>query len=108
MGKGFGVAGLAVAFLGFAVPIVTIYVVWASLILAVLAALGRDKVFPVAIVCVSLINLVFFSPITWLALFGESISGGSFFKVVTIILFIAPIAALVFALTKKPELDATA
>lgn len=102
MGKGFGVAALVVALLAFAVPLVTIYVVWLALGLAVAAALFGDKVFPIAAVCASLINLVFFSPLTWMALAGESLGGGSALKTVTILLFIAPIAALIFRAVTKP------
>lgn len=108
MAKGFGIAALVVALLGIAVPIVTIFVIWLALVLAALAGFLGDKAFPIATVLTCLINLVFFSPLTWAALFGESLQGGSTLKVTTIILFITPLVALVIgAITRKPETKTT-
>lgn len=101
MAKGFGIAALVVALLGIAVPVVTIYVVWLSLVLAALAGFFGDKAFPIAAALACLINLVFLSPLTWAVLAGENLQGGSGLRVTTIILFIAPIVSLFVGATRK-------
>lgn len=103
MQKGLGIAALVVAILSILVPVVTIYVVWLALVLAAVAAFMGDKAFPVAAALTCLVNLVFLSPMTWAVFTGEHFSGGSFFKVTTIILFIAPFVALILAAKKKSE-----
>ncbi|MBU4185841.1 MAG: hypothetical protein KKI12_06225 [Proteobacteria bacterium] len=95
MAKGLGIAALVVAIIGIFVPVVTIYVIWLSLILAAIAGLLGDKVFPIASFFANLVNIVFLSPMTWAVLAGENVGGGSFFAISTFILFIAPIVTLV-------------
>jgi hypothetical protein len=94
MGTGFGVASLVVAILGYSVPIVTIYFVWLSLVLATLAGLCGNKVFPLATFFACLINLLIFSPVTWTALLGERMSGQSTLFTITVVLFVVSVASL--------------
>jgi len=100
MAKGLGIAALVVAVLGILVPVVTIYVVWLSLVLAAIAGLLGDTTFPIAATIASLVNIVFLSPMTWALFAGENIGGESFFMVTTVVLFISPVAAMIFVATK--------
>ena len=103
MAKGFGVAALVVGILGIFVPVVTIYVIWLALGLATIAGISGDKVFPIATVGACLINILFLSPLTLVALKGESLGGGSFLLITTIILFIAPIIGLIIGAVKSKQ-----
>jgi hypothetical protein len=104
MGKGLGVAALVVSILAIFVPIVTIYVIWLSLVLAAVAGLLGDKTFPIAATLANLVNILFMSPVTLMALTGENLDGGSTpLMTTTTTLFIAPIVTLILgALKRKP------
>lgn len=101
MGKGLGIAALVLGILSIFVPIVSLYVVWLALVLAIGSALGGDKTFAVATVVITLVNVLFLSPATWLALAGEKMSGGSGLKMITVILFLAAIGAVVYTAVKS-------
>ena len=101
MGKGLGIAALVIGIISILVPVITLYVVWLALILAAVAGYGGEKTYSVATIAICLVNLLFLSPSTWLALTGENIAGGSFLLIGTIIMFIAPIAALVLRSKKE-------
>lgn len=107
MAKGLGIAALVVSILAIFVPIVTVYVIWLALILAAVSGFMGDKAFPIASLLVCLLNLVFWSPATWIAFHGEHIQGGSFFRITTIILFIAPIAGLIAGIVKMKKVPQT-
>lgn len=100
MSKGLGIAALVLGILSIFVPVVSLYVVWLALILATVAAVAGDKTFSIATFTLCLINILFLSLATWMALAGEKLSGGSFLKAGTVILFIAPIGGLIFAVTQ--------
>lgn len=103
MAKGLGIAALVVALLGIGVPVVTIYVVWLALLLAAIAGILGDRAFPVAATLTCLINLLFLSPLTWAALWGEQLQGGSTLGTTTIVLFIAPVVGLIVGMMRKPS-----
>jgi len=103
MAKGFGVAALVVGILSIYVPLVTIYVIWLALVLATVAGLLGDKVFPLATFATCLINILFLSPVTLAGLAAEREAGGSAHLVITIILFIAPVAALIIGAVKSKK-----
>lgn len=100
MNKGLGIGAMVVAILAIFVPVVTIYVVWLALALAILAALMGDRVFPIVTVLISAINLFFFSPMTWALMAGENQEGKSFFFYMTVAMMIAPIAAMIMSAAK--------
>lgn len=104
MEKGLGVGAIIVAILAIFVPVVTIYVVWGALVLATMAALMGDKVSPIATVMISIVNVLFMSPMTLMALKGENESGGSMYMILTIVLAIAPIVGMV-VYTNKAQGD---
>lgn len=101
MGKGFGIGALVLGILSIFVPIVSLYVVWLALALATVAGLLSDKVFSLATIVITLVNVLFLSPATWMALKGEQMSGGSGLMATTIVLFIAAIGALVYGAMKS-------
>ena len=107
MAKGLGISALGVAILGIFVPFVTIYIVWLSLALAAIAGFLGDKAFPIAATLANLVNIVFLSPMTWAVLAGENIGGGSFVMVTTVILFTAPVAAMIFGTIRGKKQTAT-
>lgn len=108
MGKGFGIASLVFAIFSIFVPIVTLYVVWLSLALAAVAGLLGDKTFTLAALVISLINIIFLSPMTWAALAGENMGGGSILMITTAILFLAPVAAMIFGAKRGDKQTANA
>ena len=55
MAKGFGIAALVVAILAVFVPVVSIVVVWFALILAAIAGLLGNRVYPIAVVATCLL-----------------------------------------------------
>lgn len=101
MGKGFGIAALIVALIAFGVPIYGIVVSWFALALATIAALAGDRVFPIVTPIVVALNTVFFSPTTLALFFDENQQGSDSYLTVTIILFIAPIAAMILNATRR-------
>jgi hypothetical protein len=103
MAKGLGIAALVISILSIFVPVVTLYVVWLALALAAVAGFLGDRVFPIASLVICLVNIVFLSPLTWAALAGESMSGGFFLKIGTIIMFIAPIVGLILGAKKGTQ-----
>lgn len=109
MSKGLGIAALVIGILSIIVPIISLYVVWLALILATIAALSGDKTYSIATFVICLVNVLFLSPATWMALAGEEMVKGSFLKVGTIILFLAPMLALIIAVvrSKKKPMVAT-
>ena len=105
MSKGLGIAALVIGVLSIIVPMVSLYVVWLALILATIAAITGDKTFSIATFVICLVNVLFLSPATWMALAGEEMAGGSFLKAGTIVLFLAPIAGWIYRMLqskKKP------
>lgn len=104
MQKGFGIAALVFSILAVFVPVVTVYVVLLAMILAAVAGFFGDRTFTIASVAISVVNIVFLSPVTWAALAGESLQGGSVLKWVIIIMLVAPIIAMVVghAARRKP------
>jgi len=108
MGQGLGIGAMIVAILAIFVPVVGIYVVWGALVLATVAALMGDRVYPVVTVIITIVNVVFLSPLILAAFSGEEKSGESFFFYVTIVLIIAPIATMIISVVtignkKEPE-----
>ena len=91
MNKGFGIAALVFAILSIFIPAVSIYVVWLALVLATLAALTGDKVFSFSTFLICLVNVIFLSPLTMLVLVQKEMGS---IRILTIILFLAPIAGL--------------
>lgn len=103
MSMGLGIAALVIGILSIFVPVVSLYVVWLALILATLASATGDKTFSIATFVICLINVLFLSPATWMALAGEEMAGGFFLKAGTVILFIAPVAGLIFAIIRSKK-----
>ena len=106
MAKGFGIVGLVIAIIAIFVPLVAIYVMWLGLIVATVGALVGDRIFTVITWVVTIANIVFFSPITLALLIGQQAaaeeSGGSgILLTITIVLFIAPIVAMILNATGK-------
>jgi len=95
MEKGLGIGAIVVAILAIFVPVVTVYVVWAALAIATLAALLGDKVSPVVTLLITVVNVIFLSPMTLALLKGENMNGGSFYLIFTIVLAVAPIVGMV-------------
>ncbi len=101
MNKGLGMAAFLVGTLAIIVPLITIYVIWISLILAALAGLLGDKLYPLSTVIINLFNILLMSPLTLMALKGEELQGGSTpLMSTTVVLFIAPIAAMILGTLK--------
>jgi hypothetical protein len=103
MSKGLGIAALVIGILSIIIPVISLYVVWLALILATITALAGDKTFSIATFAICLVNVLFLSPMTWLALKGEELAGGSFLSVGTFILFLAPIVGLVFTIVRRKK-----
>ena len=95
MNKGLGVGAMVVAILAIFVPVVGIYVVWGALVLAALAAFMGDRTYPIVTVLISIVNVVFLSPMMLVAFTGENQNGGSFYLYMTIALCFAPIVAMI-------------
>ena len=103
------------AILAIFIPLVTIWVIWFALALAAFAAFSGDKSFPIAVILICFVNLLFFSPLTLMVLKGESLQGGFAYKIITFIAFIAPIVGLFLASasgnkpteipSERPEID---
>jgi hypothetical protein len=100
MNKGLGLGAMVLAILAILVPVVTIYVVWLALILATIAVLMGDRVYFIVTVLISIVNLVFLSPMTLALLKGENLNGESSFLYGTIALLAAPIGAMIFSIVK--------
>jgi hypothetical protein len=96
MGMGFGIGALVFTILSIIVPVVSLYVLWLGLILAVLAAFSGDKVFSIASFIIGLVNLVFLSPLSLVA-----ISISSNVKTITVGLFIAIIVGWLVSPSKE-------
>ena len=107
MGKAFGIAALIVAGLSVFVPIPLSYLgIWLALALATVATLSGERLFAVVAFLVTLVNLVAFSPLTFAALFVPDGEGGwNFLAVLTIVLFIGPIAGAILNATGRVTLD---
>ena len=107
MAKGFGIVGLVIALIAIFVPLVAIFVMWLGLIVATVGALLGDRIFTVITWVVTVANIVFFSPITLALLIGEQAAaeesggGSGILLTITIVLFIAPIAAIILNATGK-------
>jgi hypothetical protein len=106
MAKGFGIVGLVIAIIAIFVPLVAIYVMWLGLIVATVGALAGDRIFTVITWVVTIANIAFFSPLTLALLIGEQAAteeagGSGIFLTITIVLFIAPIVAMILHATGK-------
>jgi len=108
MNKGLGIAALVIGVFSIIVPGVSLFVVWVALILATVAALSGDKTYSIATFVICLVNVLFLSPATMMAFAGERLSGGSSLKILTIILFLAPIAVLLISAVKRNAKSAVA
>lgn len=106
MAKGLGIAALVLSILAIFVPVITIFVVWLAMILAAVGGFFGERAFAIASVLVSLVNLILLSPMTWAAFAGENAGGGAFFQTVTVILFIAPIVAMIVGAKKQRKAHA--
>jgi len=102
MNKGFGIAALIIAVLAIFIPVVSLYVVYLALILAMIAAFTGDKIFSVASLVICFMNVIFLSPVTVIALIGSAASHHvSGLLILTIIMFLLPIIGLIVG-KKKP------
>jgi hypothetical protein len=107
MARGLGIGALVIGILSLTVPVISLYVVWLALLLAAVAAVAGDKTFAIATFAICLVNVLFLSPATWLAFAGEQHAGGIALRLLTTILFAAPLAILVIgALRTRPPRSA--
>lgn len=88
MSKTLGITALVLALVGILVPLVTIYLVWLTVLMAGLAGLLGNRSLPLPSLVVCLVNLLFLSPLTLAALKGESLQGGSALLRTTQVLFV--------------------
>jgi hypothetical protein len=107
MSKGLGIVALVIAIIAIFVPLVALYVMWLGLIVATIGALAGDRIFAVITWVVTVANILFFSPLTLLVLIGEQAAaaeetgGNGVLLTVTIVLFIAPIVAMILNATGR-------
>jgi hypothetical protein len=102
MDKGFGIAALVIAVVAIFIPVVSLYVVYVALILAIIAAFSGDKIFSVATLAICLVNVMFLSPLTVIALIGSAASRhASGLLIFTIIMFVLPIVGMIMAKKKS-------
>ncbi len=106
MGKGIGIAALVISILAIFIPIISIYVVWIALILAAISSFNGEKTYSIASLVICVVNVLLLSPATMLVFAGESLGGGSALKIITLILFLAPIAGLVLSYNKTKKVVA--
>ena len=92
MEKGFGIAAVAIAIISCFVPFVTLFAVWLALLLAAIAAFLGDRVFSVATSLICFANIAFMSPVTMVGLLAPN---GQPMLVISVILLLAPFAAMV-------------
>lgn len=106
MAKGFGIAGLVLGILAIFVPVVSLFIIWLALVLVTLSAMFGDRIFSVATLTISIVNVLFLSPITIIALVGEQIGtertgGSSVLLVGSLIVFAGPIIGLILNATGR-------
>ncbi len=94
--KMLGMSSLLLAMMAVFTPIVTIYLIWASIFMAGFAGLTGSLVFSAIAILVNVFNLVFFSPVS-LALVG----GNFFSMIITAVIFIISLGAWFFGLKLK-------
>lgn len=97
MSKGLAITALVLAIVGFFVPAITVYWVWLTIVIASVSIISGDegKGLSIAAWIVSIINLLFLSPLFWAAVKGESLGGGSVLVTITFVIFLLPIVAMV-------------
>jgi hypothetical protein len=94
--KMLGMTSLTLAIMGVFTPILTIYVVWFSIIIAGFSGLVGSLLFSMVAILINLINLFFLSPISL------SLIGGNFFSmIVTLMIFIGSLGAWSLGLKLK-------
>ena len=104
MAKGFGIAALVFALLAVFIPVpVNVYMVGLVLILATVSAVAGDKPLTIAALLISGVNIVILSPVTMRFIRTES--NGDTVALVLIVLFIAPIAAMILNANGTINLD---
>ena len=108
MAKGFGIIGLILASGAIFIPFVSRFVIWLALLLVTVSALAGDRLFAVATVIASFLNVVFWSPATMLMLIGDVGASRQFAEhgspmvfILALILFAAPIVAVILNATGK-------
>jgi hypothetical protein len=89
-----GIAAFILSLVAIPIPFFGIMVGWAALLLACLAALYGDKVLTIAVVFISVIDYVFFSPSLLLSALAP---GESRLIQITMVMVAAPVAALFLA-----------
>ncbi|NSY37540.1 hypothetical protein [Leisingera sp. ANG59] len=105
--NGLSIAAIVLAVLGAITPGVGLYVGWAALALATLAALGGAKGLPIAVVAISAIVFLVLTPSLWVeaaahkAGFGEATGAPPILRIGSIIALIAPIVGLIVAPSEK-------
>jgi hypothetical protein len=101
MGSALGIAALIVALAAVAVPLATLYIVWAALVLATVAAFAGSRLFALGAALVSLANLALLNPSPWTALAWEPSSRCVWLQTVTSVLFLSPVAASLLSFGKE-------
>ncbi len=106
MAKGFGIVGLVIAIIAIFVPVVALFVMWIALAVVTVGALFGERIFAVITWVVTIANILVFSPLTLVALVGEQAAtqetgGNPVLLIITLILFAAPIAAIILNATGK-------
>ena len=106
--KALGITAMILAVLGFFVPLITIYWVWMTMVIASISLFTGDegKSFSIVSWILSIINLLFLSPLFWAAVSGENMGGGSFLAVGTVIFFALPAAAMILRIRNKKQANA--
>ena len=100
MPKILGIVAVALSLLSIFVPLFSLYLIWLALIVATIAGVFDGKTFTIATFAICLANILFLYPNTWAALLSNKMPDAFVLNVVTIILFVAPIAGLIFGLAR--------
>jgi hypothetical protein len=99
VGKGLGIAGLVIAIISIFIPVVGIFTGWAALVFVAIAAIAGETPLTIAVVAISAVNYLFFSPSLWIATAGANLTEGlkapNLLLWITGILVLAPVGALI-------------
>ncbi len=101
MANGLGVAALVFSIIAIFLPVVSLYVVWMSLVFAASAAACGERPVTIVAVAICLANVLFLTPLTTIS---DQLTNSSP-RVITGALFVAAIVMLVFK--RRPAQQAT-
>jgi hypothetical protein len=113
---GIALAGLIIAIIGAFTPVVGLYIGWLALLIVTVSGFMGERGLTIATLVISLFAFLFLTPSLWIEAGANMLVSGqtgedagiSFLRPITMIVFFAPIGAMIAGAFLKPKREPTA